>query len=117
MPDIAAFCWDLSAALDVENIELPKAKIEGLAQRLIEVGYGKNTPESPDVWTTTIPAGVTSDIIKGVPLNKQIIVELYDSVTGEMSLSPPDWHRRNGGDIGVKIAAHHNPVLVRVLAF
>lgn len=31
--------WDLSEIFDVENIDIPRAKIEGVARKLTEKGY------------------------------------------------------------------------------
>lgn len=33
--------WDLSEILDIENIDLPRAQVEGITRKLTEKGYSR----------------------------------------------------------------------------
>lgn len=119
MTDIAAFCWDLSAALDVENIEVPRAKIEGLATRLIEAGYTKESaqPAVPRSWQVLVPAWQAAVIVAGVPQTGDLYVETYDATTGEVMFDHPTRSRTNGGELMLTYSSPcKNDMMVRVVA-
>lgn len=102
--DPAAFAWDIAAALDIEKIELPLAKIEGLATRLIDLGYSKNPPqiaEVPPVYQAFIPQGQRQAIFNNGPKGPHLMVEFYQAGPpyGPLLDGGSSYEYTNGGEL------------------